>query len=179
MSLFAKIRGTIETIFQIGLGGPQIKANAGNIDMRNAADAAFVIVRGATPVAANDLVTKAYADSGSVIADGGVQEIRFAIGTGAAQNSVTQIPNGAIVVDAELDIVTPYSGGATISVGNAGTPNLLMLTTDSNPQAAGLYQVHQDTVYAGGPATVLVTVAGGPVAGAGFAIVRYVQGPQP
>jgi hypothetical protein len=179
MSLWSKIRGTIETAWQIGLGGPQVKANAGNLEARNAADAAFVIVRGATPVAANDLATKAYVDSGAVIADGGVQEIRFAITTAAAQNSVTSIPNGAIVVDAELSIVTPYTGGTTITVGNAGSPALLMAATDSAPGAAGLYQVMQDTTFTGGPATVLVTIAGGPVAGAGFAIVRYVQAPQP
>jgi hypothetical protein len=179
MSLWSKIRGTIETVFQIGLGGPQVKANAGNLEARNAADAAFVIVRGATPVAANDLVTKAYADSGAVIADGGVQEIRFALTNAAAQNSVTSIPNNAIVVDAELSVTTPYSGGATITVGNAGSPALLMGTGDNNPQANGLYQVHQDTAFAGGPATVLVTIAGAPAAGAGFCIVRYVQAPQP
>jgi hypothetical protein len=169
----------METIFQIGKGGPQVKANAGNLEGRDATDAAFVIVRGATPVGANDLATKAYVDSGAVIADGGVQEIRFAITNAAAQNSVTSIPSGAIVVDAELDITTPYSGGATITVGNAGSPALLMGTTDNNPQANGLYQVHQDTTYAGGPATVLVTIAGAPAAGAGFAIVRYIQTPQP
>jgi hypothetical protein len=179
MSLWSKIRGTTETIFQIGLGGPQVKNNAGNIEARNAADAGFVIGRGATPVAANDWATKAYVDAGAVIADGAVQEIRFAITNAAAQNSVTQIPNNAIVVDAELDIVTPYSGGATITVGNAGSPALLMAAGDSNPQAAGLYQDHQDTVYTGGPATVLVTVAGAPAAGAGFCIVRYVQATQP
>lgn len=64
MSLWSKLRGTAETSFQVGLGGPQLKANAGNIEARNSSDAAFVIVRGATPVAANDLVTKAYADLG-------------------------------------------------------------------------------------------------------------------
>ena len=179
MSLWLKLRGTIETILQIGLGGPQVKNNGGNLEMRNPTDTGFVIARGATPVAANDLATKAYVDSGAVIADGGVQEIRFAITNAAAQNSTTQIPNNAIVVDAELDIVTPYSGGATITVGNAGTPALLMGTGDNNPQAAGLYQVHQDTSYTGGPATVLVTVAGAPAAGAGFCIVRYIQTPQP
>ena len=179
MSLWSKIRGTVETIFQIGLGGPQVKANAGNIEARNAADAAFVIVRGATPVAANDLATKAYVDSGAVIADGGVQEIRFALGTGAAQNSVTQIPNNALVISTEINVTTPYSGGATITVGNAGTPALLQATTDNNPQAAGIYQVMGDTSYTGGPATVLVTIAGAPVAGVGACIVRYVQAAQP
>lgn len=65
MSFFAKLRGTIETIFQIGLGGPNIKANAGAVEMRNAADAGFAITRGADPVGANDYVTKGSLTSGA------------------------------------------------------------------------------------------------------------------
>jgi hypothetical protein len=179
MSVFSKIRGTIEQIFQLGLGGPQLKNNAGNIEAQNPTATGFVIVRGATPVAANDLATKAYVDSGAVVADGGVQEVRFAITTTAAQNSVTQIPNNAIVISTELDITTPYSGGATITVGNAASPASLMATTDNNPQAIGLYQSMEDQALTGGPGTVLVTIAGAPAAGAGFAIVRFVQAPLP
>jgi hypothetical protein len=178
MSLWSKIIGTITSTFQIGLGGPLWNNNAGNIEARNSTNSGFVIGRGATPVAANDWATKAYVDSGAVIADGGVQEIRFAITNSAAQNSVTSIPSGAIVIACELDIAVAYTAGATISVGNAATPNLLMLTSDNNPQGIGIYQVMQDTTFTG-PATVLVTIAGGPVAGSGFAIVRYVQAPQP
>ena len=173
-----KIIGTIQTTFQIGLGGPLWNNNAGNLEARNAANSGFVIGRGATPVAANDWATKAYVDSGAIIADGGVQEIRFALTTAAAQNSVTSVPSGAIVVDAELDITTGYSAGTTITVGNAGSPALLMASGDSLATAIGLYQVHQDTAYTGGPATILVTIAGSPSVGAGFAIVRYVQAPQ-
>lgn len=57
MSVFSKLRGTVETIFQIGLGGPNVKANAGVVEMRNAGDAAFAITRGAPPVGADDYVT--------------------------------------------------------------------------------------------------------------------------
>jgi hypothetical protein len=60
MSLYSKIRGTIESLFQLGLGGPQWKNNAGNIEARNAADSVFVIGRGADPVAANDWITLGY-----------------------------------------------------------------------------------------------------------------------
>ena len=63
MALYSKLRGTFETLWQIGKGGPQWKNNAGPLEARNATDAAFQIVRGATPVGADDLVTKAYADA--------------------------------------------------------------------------------------------------------------------
>jgi len=61
MSLFAKIRGTIETIFQLGLGGPQLKGNGGAIEARNANDSGFAIVRAADPVGPNDVVNLEYA----------------------------------------------------------------------------------------------------------------------
>jgi len=48
-----------------------------------------------------------------------VQEIRFPIGTAAAQDSGTPIPNGAIIGERYLDIKTPYSPGATIQGGGA------------------------------------------------------------
>lgn len=63
MSLRAKIRGTIETLFQLGIGGPQWKANSGNIDARDSGDAAYVNVRGDDPVIDDDLVTLRYFDS--------------------------------------------------------------------------------------------------------------------
>lgn len=179
MSLWSKIRGTINTAWQIGLGGPNWNNNAGNLEAQNSSISGFVIVRGATPVAANDLATKAYVDSGATVEDGGLQVIRFAITTAAAQNSATSVPSGALVFDTFIEVVTPFSAGTTITVGNAGSPALLMGTGDSLATAAGIYDVPQDTTFTGGPATVLVTVAGGPVAGAGFVIVKYVQAPQP
>ena len=55
MSVWTKIRGTIESVFQLGLGGPQWKANGGAIEARDSGDAAFAVVRGAAAVASNDL----------------------------------------------------------------------------------------------------------------------------
>jgi len=68
MSLWSKIRGTAESLFQLGLGGPQLKSNAGVVEHRDAADSAFVISRGADPAtgigstADNDHVTKHHSD---------------------------------------------------------------------------------------------------------------------
>jgi hypothetical protein len=179
MSLWSKIIGTINTRFQIGLGGPNWNANAGNLEAQNASVSGFVIVRGATPVAANDLATKAYVDSGSVVEDGGLQVIRFAVTTASAQNSVTSIPAGALVFDAFLDVQTGFSAGTTITIGNAGSPALLLGTADNLATAIGIYDVPQDTSWGGSPATVLVTVAGSPSVGSAFAVVKYVQAAQP
>lgn len=63
MSLWSKIRGTITTIFQIGLGGPQIKNNSSVLEARNSADSGYVKFRCAAPVGDNDAATKLYVDS--------------------------------------------------------------------------------------------------------------------
>ena len=175
MSLWSKLRGTIETIFQIGLGGPQWKNNAGAMESRNATDSAFNITRGATPLAANDYATKNYVDS-AVGGGADVLLIRFALGTATA-SSATSIPAGAIVLSATLDVTTPYSGGATISIGQAGALTEFQLTTDNDPQIAGLYTVNQDTS-AASTNPVTATVAGAPVAGAAFVLVQFVVTPE-
>jgi hypothetical protein len=59
MSLWSKIKGTAESAWQIGLGGPLLKNNGGVIEGRNAADSAFAVMRGATAVSGNDLVAVA------------------------------------------------------------------------------------------------------------------------
>jgi hypothetical protein len=63
MSLFKRIAGLANTFFQLGgPSGPALKSNSGAIEHRNAGDSAFAVARGATPVADNDLTTKAYVD---------------------------------------------------------------------------------------------------------------------
>jgi len=266
MSLWSKVLGTIEATFQLGLGGPKFKASSGALEARNAADNAYAVMRGASPVGNNDLVTKQYADtlatryviadqfdgnsslpantsterflvvtttganasigdliwddgtgtgtavklittermimtqsalSGgtiSLVADsmywwdtntsawllvsgsglsGTLRMIRLAITNAASQSSSSQIPANATVVETTLDIVTPYSAGATISVGQTGTPALLQATTDNLATVAGQYQTPQDVAWGASPLAVLVTVAGSPAAGAGFCLVKY------
>jgi hypothetical protein len=168
MSLYSKIRGTIETLFQLGLQGPQLKNNAGVVEVRDPTDTGFVITRGADPVGPNDYVTKQSITG----LPGVVNLIRYAIGTGATQDSVTSIPATAVVTDCRLDVTTPYSVGATISIGQPGSLTEFQLTTDNLPQAAGLYQVIQDTLVAGA-GVVRTTIAGAPAAGAGFVLVEY------
>jgi hypothetical protein len=178
MSVFSKIRGTMEQLFQLqGPTGAQLKNNAGAIEARNSADSGFAVARGATPVAANDLATKAYVDAGAIGPDGGVQTIRFAVAL-VNVSSTTTIPAGAIIQSTELDVTTPYSGGATISIGQTGTATLLQATTDNSPQSANLYHVDQDVAWGASPLAVLVTITGAPAAGVAAVIVRYVQTPQ-
>lgn len=105
-------------------------------------------------------------------ASGDVSMIRIPIGIRATTSSTAGIPAGAVVFDARLDVVTPYSGGTTIELGVAGTPAAFMGPADNVATVAGLYQLEQDTPV-GATAPLFVTIAGGPVAGDGFALVLY------
>lgn len=270
MSIFQKIRGTIESIFQLGLGGPQLKNNSGIIEARNSTDATYAVVRGAPPVGDNDFVTKLFLQSnatpcvvtaqfdgnnplpantgtehyivvtttganaaiGEIIYDNGsgsgtavllaasdgrmifttqaysggtislqadsiyvwdsttsswlqegssqqtsgsVRCIKFAIGTSASYSSASDIPANATILSATVDVTTPYSGGATISVGRTGSTSLLQATTDNLPTAANLYKVEQNTAWGGSALPVLVTIGGTPGAGVGTVVVLYTQ----
>jgi hypothetical protein len=266
MGLFSKLAGTVTSFFQIGgTAGPGINANAAALETRNAANSAFAVHRGATPVGDNDFTTKAYVDKtankpipvslqfngnnplpnnsgteqwyvvtttgpnatiGQLLWDDGsgagvvaviaaatgntivttaafsggtitlqanqiyvwtgaawldiapsvsgvTYMIRLPITNAASQSSATSILANAIIYDARLDITTPYSAGATISLGITGTVALFMATGDNTPQLANLYQNMQDTSVGAAPLPLLVTIAGAPAAGAGFAIVIY------
>lgn len=62
MGIYQKIRGTIESIFMIGLNGPQLKDSSGVLQVRNSADSGFARLQAATPTGDQDVVTKLYAD---------------------------------------------------------------------------------------------------------------------
>jgi hypothetical protein len=65
-TLWAKFSGTISTIFQLGLGGPQIKQNTVSsvvgIDHVDSTNSVYVPARAADPLSDQDLVTKHYED---------------------------------------------------------------------------------------------------------------------
>jgi len=64
MALYENIRGTISALWQLGLSRAQFKSTAtGELEARNSADSAYAIMRGATPVGADDLTPKFYVDS--------------------------------------------------------------------------------------------------------------------
>lgn len=108
---------------------------------------------------------------------GGVQTIDFTIGTGTV-DSVTSIPNTAIVYNAWITITTPYSGGATLELGSAATPTLLQGTSDNNPQVDNIYALEQRTPWPIAGA-VRCTVGGAPGVGAGKVTIQYSGPPNP
>lgn len=266
MSLFSKISGTIAQFFQYGgPAAPGINNNSGTLEVRNAANAAYVNMSGANPTLDQHFTTKAYVDTvankpipvsqqfngnsslpantgteqwyvvtttgtnasiGQILWDdgsgtgtvtvlpaatgnaiittaaltggtitfganqlnvwtgtawasvipsisGAKYELLTFITNAALQSSVTVIPASAYVTSVTLVITTPYSPGATITVGQTGAATLLMGTTDSTPQTVDEYQSKLAVSWGGSPLSVLVTVAGSPAAGAGYIVCDF------
>lgn len=120
-----------------------------------------------------DTVSSSWLLEASSTMSGALRVIRYAIANSpASQDSATSLPANAKVLRAMLDVTTPFSGGTTVSVGQAGSLTAFMLTTDSFPTVAGQYEVPQDT---SAPATTAIrtTIAGAPAAGAGFVVIEY------
>lgn len=111
MSILSKIRGTFETLFQLGKGGPQLKNNAGVIEHRNSADTAYVVTRGADPSIADDLVTKRYGDA------------NYAGASSAVALSQHVVASNFTVTAAKAAHITRYvevSAGITLEIGADG-----------------------------------------------------------
>jgi hypothetical protein len=64
MGFLAQAIGVMKGFFQFGgPAGPGINANGAALETKNAANSAFAVHRGATPVGDNDFTTKAYVDT--------------------------------------------------------------------------------------------------------------------
>ncbi len=110
-------------------------------------------------------------DIGSVT--GAVRAIDYTIDNSASQDSTSSIPANALILEANLEITTAFSAGATISIGNTTTADLFQLTTDNNPQTTGTYSKEQRTSVGASASVIRTTVGGSPAAGAGIVTVKY------
>lgn len=105
MSLFSKIKGVLVAAFQIDAAnaGPLLKNTGGILEIRNEDDNAYAVIRGDTPVAPNDLVTKTYADS--IIAGTGLMPYRAsAIVGGLIPDGFSVIACGSFELDDQIDL---------------------------------------------------------------------------
>lgn len=99
--------------------------------------------------------------------------LRIAVGTDATTDSSRSIPAGAVVHKARFSVTTPFSAGATVKFGVAGTLAKFGDTGDfGNIEAVSVIDVEQDTEVAD-EAPLRVTIGNAPAAGAGKAIIFY------
>jgi hypothetical protein len=120
-----------------------------------------------------DTTTSAWLNAGGSQQSGAVRVIRYAVTNAATQDSASKIPANAVILRARLNVTTPYSGGATVTIGRVGSLALLQATTDNRPTVADIYEVPQETDWGGTELVVRTTVAGAPAAGAGYVTVEY------
>jgi hypothetical protein len=173
MGFYEKLRGTFETLFQIGKGGPNLKNNSGVVEARNNADAAFAIMRALDPVAANDLVTLGYFNANNAAAQGvTVAKMPLALAT---KVSTASIPNNATIVKTFLDVTTAYDAGATWLLRRTGDAGkVLQGTTDNDPALISTYSVPQALDWGStGAGTVTATLTGTPTVGVAMVYVFY------
>lgn len=176
-SVWSKIRGTFETLFQLGKGGPQLKNNAGVIELRNSVDGAFVIGRGLDPVAANDLVTLGYFNANNAAAvDLQVAQMPLALAT---KVSTDALPDNAIIFGARLEVTTPYDAGALWNIRRTGDASKNPLANgDSDPATAGIYDNPNHTSWGStGAGTVTATLTNSPTVGAAMLYIFYATAP--
>lgn len=171
--VFEKIIGTINSYLQIGLQGPRVKNNGGNIDARNATDGAYVNVRVADPVGNNDAVNLEYFNAHN----DGAAGVEFASLTLAQATvvSTSTIPASCTLLFVELNVTVAYNGTSpTFAISITTGSVSLMATTDSDLTTIGLYSVPQVTANGGTASTITATFTGSGVStGAATLYIGY------
>lgn len=166
-------QSALSALVEFGKGGPKLKANAGVFEARNNADNAYAILRGAAPSGGNDLVTKTFLES-QALSYNKAAKVSFVFGDfgGGTKNSTVVIPNADTIYRVNIRVNSVFDAGATLKVGIAGTPALLMDDADSDLSALGNQGgVVYETWTAA--STLLLTFTGAPTTGTGVVIVEY------
>jgi hypothetical protein len=171
MSVFSKLRGTIETIFQLGLDGPNLKNNAGVIEARNSGDGAYAIVRGASPVGNNDLANKTYVDtlaSRTVVSDQFDGNNALPANTGVEHFKVvtTTGPNATIG-----QLIWDDGTGVGTAVVLAASDGRLIITTQAF--TGGTVSLKAESLYAWDAGGAAWVNAGGSATSGGVRVIRY------
>ena len=170
MAVYDKIRGTIESIFQFGLGGPNLKNNAGVIEARDAADAGFAQLRAAPGSNGNDVATISQVPVNGLA----VIAVPFSFAdAGGTVTSAAQIPAGAKVMESRVDIETAFDAAATIDVGDGTTASKWQADAELDEATVNTYAKRQQTPNAAATNVVVTVGASTATAGQGTAYIFY------
>ena len=104
--------------------------------------------------------------------------IHIPVAHAATTDSVTTLTAATIVRRVTVVVTTVYPPGVDLTVGNATTPNLLMIAGVANMQQLGTYSTGDIAVaFAGGTAAVRANLSNAPGSGACDVYVDYVVTP--
>ena len=147
-NIFQKLSGIIGSAFQIGIGGPKVKSNSGNIEARNAADDAYTALRtngyylGASgPYLKNSSGSLAVRDS----ADAAFAPLNAGTPTTWGDNALVT----AGMLQKSFIVGAEFAGASAPS--NTGTVRFLLCTTTGGAYTAG------DLAFDNGTSTGTVT----------------------
>jgi hypothetical protein len=130
----------------------------------------------ATSLGTNDLVNKQYVDqSVAAGATGGVKTVTATVPLGVTGtiNVGTALPAGSTILSVKVNVVSIDAGTGVLSVGKAGAISAYMLTTENDPQSAGLY-IAETMVLESSSVQIIATVAGAPSTGNSTVLVTYI-----
>jgi len=173
MSLWSKLRGTYETVFQLGKGGPNLRSVAGNIEARNAANGAYTLLRSLAPsvpgTTAEDVPNMTYFKTSRHV-------VKLPVALVTAE-STEELPDNSTVTNCWVEVETNYSAGAELLITRKGDGTvILQAVADNNLEAAGIYEVKQMTDWGvTGDGEVVATITGAPAAGACTVYVECVE----
>jgi hypothetical protein len=181
MGMIEFLSRTLSQTFQVGgATGPQVKNNAGKLEVVDAAGSTTQAIV-ATPSANDHAANKAYVDG--LVGDAGkVLEIAVpfdfndavAEGSGSV-TSTAQLPSGAVVQSTDLKVLTNFDGGVSVKVGTPADDDAFMVAAHNDPVTPGTYS-HDDRSAALGatdPVQVTLDATGTPSQGSGVAYVSY------
>src|SRR5277367_803844 len=123
MGAFARFIGTVSSFFQFGSpANPGINANGTALETKNAANSAFAVHRGASPVGDNDFTTKAYVDE---VARPFIVTAQSNAATALIANSATE--HYIVVSAAGSGAAAAYIAGAVLWDDGSGSGNVAIL----------------------------------------------------
>ena len=145
-TLWQKIKGTLETSFQIGgKTGPILANSSGQLTVNG------------LPI------------TGGVR----IKTVDLAFGSGSTVAVVT-LPAGASIVSAQINVTTAFDGTPTVSLGVSGTTAKYTATTDVDLTTVGAYKMITDDTPAVSAENIIATyVAGSATVGAARISVTY------
>lgn len=111
--------------------------------------------------------------AGVVTESVGLQQRNILLGTANTYNIGPLLPAGSYVRSVSLTIVTPYTSGTLIEIGDAGISDRLMTSGANDAQNVGTYDSVSNLQYAAS-VQIVATISGAPTAGAAMVIVDYI-----
>jgi hypothetical protein len=107
---------------------------------------------------------------GPILSSGFIMYIPLMVGVSTVI-SPGSLPAGAMVTRCVVEVLTPYSPGATIEVGQMGVLGAFQTTVDNFPQTVDVYDAPQYTMVSSNP--IVVTINGSPSEGSALIMVEY------